>query len=301
MGRNIQLTEDGHTLLHKVEDMLKQVKRFEGSVREIAHRHNRLQIALPSQIATIILPLLLGEFHQLHPEVELEITEPSGSEALDMVEREEVDLAFVHDADDRSTLTLRKLSAWPICLCVPEGHELTSQKNITLAKAASYPLVLLGRNFILTHEIFEKCQKQKLTPQVLHYSPHLSTIWNIVRQGIAFSILTSNGIPPESGLAAIPIKGMSQRGFVVIKKGRQIYSGERLLAVISFFPTIPQSSSRWHHRDRQLPRFPELRAYTSALHCKKELSRGHETIFSAFLIHNLHRHQIHLVATALSP
>ena len=109
--------------------MLKQVKRFEGSVREIAHRHNRLQIALPSQIATIILPLLLGEFHQLHPEVELEITEPSGSEALDMVEREEVDLAFVHDADDRSTLTLRKLSAWPICLCVPEGHELTSQKK----------------------------------------------------------------------------------------------------------------------------------------------------------------------------
>ena len=35
VGRNIQLTEDGHTLLHKVEDMLKQVKRFEGSVREI--------------------------------------------------------------------------------------------------------------------------------------------------------------------------------------------------------------------------------------------------------------------------
>ena len=109
------------------------------------------------------------------------------------------------------------------------GNYYGYERGGTLAKAASYPLVLLGRNFILTHEIFEKCQKQKLTPQVLHYSPHLSTIWNIVRQGIAFSILTSNGIPPESGLAAIPIKGMSQRGFVVIKKGRQIYSGERLL------------------------------------------------------------------------
>lgn len=229
VGRNIQITEDGHALLHEVEAMLKQVKRFEGSVREIAHRHNRLQIALPSQIATVILPLLLGEFHQLHPEIELEITEPAGGEALDMVEREEVDLAFVHDADDRSTLTLHSLSDWPICLCVPAGHELTCQKSITLAEATAYPLVLLGRHFILTREIWDKCRKQNLTPQVLHYSPHLSTIWNIVRQGIAFSILTSNGIATDSGLAAIPIKGLSQRGFVVTKKDRQIYAGERLL------------------------------------------------------------------------
>ena len=229
VGRNIQLTEDGHALLHEVESMLKQVKRFEGSVREIAHRHNRLQIALPSQIATVILPLLLGEFRKIHPEIELEITEPAGGEALDMVEREEVDLAFVHDADDRNALTLRKLLDWPICLCVPEGHELTGQESVTLAEATRFPLVLLGRNFISTRRILEKCQQQKLTPQVLHYSPHLSTIWNIVRQGIAFSLLTGNGIPTDIGLAAIPIKGMAQRGYIVTKKGRQIYAGQRLL------------------------------------------------------------------------
>ena len=229
VGRNIQLTEDGHALLHEVESMLKQVKRFEGSVREIAHRHNRLQIALPSQIATVILPLLLGEFRKIHPEIELEITEPAGGEALDMVEREEVDLAFVHDGDDRPTLTLRKLSDWPICLCVPEGHELSGQESVTLAEATRFPLALLGRNFISTRLILEKCQQQKLKPQVLHYSPHLSTIWNIIRQGIAFSLLTGNGIPTDIGLAAVPIKGMAQRGYIVTKKGRQIYAGQRLL------------------------------------------------------------------------
>ena len=87
VGRNIQLTEDGQALFHEVEGMLKQVKRFEANVKEIAKRHNRLQLAIPSQIATVILPLLLGEFHQLHPEIQLEITEPAGGAALDMVER----------------------------------------------------------------------------------------------------------------------------------------------------------------------------------------------------------------------
>ncbi|SDO89893.1 LysR family transcriptional regulator [Selenomonas ruminantium] len=229
VGRNIQLTEDGQALFHEVEKMLKQVKRFESSVKEIAKRHNRLQLAVPSQIATVILPLLLGEFRQFHPEIQLEIIEPAGGAALDMVEREEVDLAFVHDAEGRPNLSLRKLSTWPICLCVPREHPLTNQKSIPLAKAAVYPLVLLSRNFILTRQVLAEFAKQKLQPQVLHYSPNLSSVWNIVQQGIALSILTGNGILPESGLTAIPIEGLQQKGFIVTKKGRQIYADERCL------------------------------------------------------------------------
>lgn len=229
VGRNIQLTEDGQALFHEVEKMLKQVKRFESSVKEIAKRHNRLQLAVPSQIATVILPLLLGEFRQLHPEIQLEITEPAGGVALDMVEREEVDLAFVHDAEGRPNLSLRKLSSWPICLCVPREHPLISQKSVTLAKVADYPLVLLSRNYILTRQVLAEFAKQKLQPQVLHYSPNLSSVWNIIQQGIALSILTGNGVLPESGLTAIPIEGLRQKGFIVTKKGRQIYADERCL------------------------------------------------------------------------
>ncbi len=229
VGRNIQLTGDGEALLHEVENMLKQVKRFEASVREIAKKHNRLQIAVPSQIATIILPMLLGEFHQLHPEIELEITEPAGGAALDMVEREEVDLAFVHDAEGRPNLTLRKLSEWPICLCVPKCHPLAKASSVTLAETVQFPLVLLSRNFILTRQVLAHFERKILQPRVLHYSPNLSTVWNTVQQGIALSILTGNGILPESGLAAVPIAGLSQKGFIVTKKGRQIYADERCL------------------------------------------------------------------------
>lgn len=167
VGRNIQLTADGQALFQDVEKMLKQVKRFEASVKEIAKRHNHLQLVVPSQIATIILPLLLGEFFQLHPE----ITEPAGGAALDMVEREEVDLAFVHDAEGRPNLTLRKLSSWPICLCVPRSHPLADKPSVTLAEAAAYPLVLLSRKFILTKRVLAEFDRQKLQPQILHYSP----------------------------------------------------------------------------------------------------------------------------------
>ena len=71
--------------------------------------------------------------------------------------------------------------------------------------------------------------RQKLQPQILHYSPNLSSVWNIVQQGIALSILTGNGILQDSNLIAIPIEGLAQKGFIVTKKGRQIYADERCL------------------------------------------------------------------------
>jgi len=229
VGRNIQLTEDGQALFREVKKMLKQVRRFDASVKEIAKRHNRLQLAIPSQISTVILPLLLGEFRQQYPEIQLEITEPTGGAALDMVEREEVDLAFVHDAEGRAKLSLHKLFAWPICLCVPHNHSLIGKNILTLAEVSQYPLVLLSRNFILTKRVLAEFEKHKLQPQVLHYSPNLSSVWNIVQQGVALSILTGDGILPDSGLTAIPIEGFQQKGFIVTKKGRQIYADERCL------------------------------------------------------------------------
>ena len=121
------------------------------------------------------------------------------------------------------------LSSWPICLCVPRKHPLADKPSITLAEAAAYPLVLLSRRFILTKHVLAEFDRQKLQPQILHYSPNLSSVWNIVQQGIALSILTGNGILQNSNLVAIPIEGFAQKGFIVTKKGRQIYADERCL------------------------------------------------------------------------
>ena len=143
---------------------------------------------------------MLVEVIFFFPEINLEITEPAGGAALDMVEHEEADLAFVHDAKGRPNLTLRKLSTWPICLCVPPNHPLASKNSITLENACHYPLVLLSRNFILTRRILKEFARLKLTPDILHFSPNLSSV-----------------------------EGLFQKGFIETKKGRQIYADERCL------------------------------------------------------------------------
>lgn len=241
VGRGIEVTADGQALYADVAQMLKEVARFDSRVAELARRHQHLRVAVPMLIGTVALPLLLGKFHADHPEILLDISETSGLLALDLVEHEEADLAIVHDGEHRPGLTVRHLPDWPFCLCVRRDHPLAARTSVTLADVVAEPLVLLDENSIITHHLKERCKKDHLTPHILHYTPHLSTIWNLVTRGIACGIVTGSSILPESALAAIPIDGLVQHPSIFTKTGRQMTQDQRTL--IAFlkreFPAAP--------------------------------------------------------------
>lgn len=228
-GRNIRMTAEGEILYRQVERMLRQFARFESGIKSLARRHSRLQLALPAQLGTLILPLLLGEFRRQYPDIQLEITEPSALEALDMVEKEEADLAIVHDGDIRSGLTSRSLASWPVCLCLRRDHPWAGRTSVTLAEAASLPLVMLGHNSMVTRKLLERFQMNHLQPEILHFSMHLSTIWNLVENQTAAGIVTGHAILAHSGLCAVPIEGMQQCSYLFTKTGRQIHPDQKCL------------------------------------------------------------------------
>lgn len=229
VGRNIQMTEEGALLFKKVSDLLEHADRLEDTIKEMAHRRNHVRLALPSQIGTIMLPLLLGEFREKYPQIHLEILEPAGLEAAEMLKNEEIDMAIIHYGDELEGLTYRSLLTWPICLCVWPEHPLAERKSILLEEAARNPLVLLGRNFFMTRMLLKKFAQKNLQPEILHFSPHLSSVWNLVQQKTATAIVTENAIMPESQLITIPIQGLFLKGCIVSKKGRQIYEDEKCL------------------------------------------------------------------------
>ena len=232
VGRNIEMTVDGAALLERVNHLLTQVEHFEDLVREMANQRNHVRIAVPSQIGTIILPLLLGEFRAKYPAIQLEIVEPAGMDAAEMVQNEEVDLAVIHAGETLEGLCYRKLIAWPICLCVWQNHPLANHPHVSLEQAAEEPLVLLSRNFFMTRRLLQDFEKRSLQPEILHFSPHLSSVWNLVQNRIAVSILGGNVILPDSQLRLVPIEGLFHKGNIITKKGRQVYQDEKCL--ISF-------------------------------------------------------------------
>ncbi|MDY6272255.1 MAG: LysR family transcriptional regulator [Selenomonadaceae bacterium] len=245
VGRGIVLTADGQALYGEVAAMLREVARFDSHVAELARRHQDLRLALPMQVGTVLLPLLLGPFRAKHPEIRLEIIESSGTASLDLVEHEEADVAVVHDGMSRTGLTARRLPPWPFCLCVRRDHPLAARTHLNFAEAAAQPLVLLDDSYIITRRLHALAEKTGCTLDVLHYTPHLSTIWNLVTRGIACGINTGSAVLPESALIAIPIDGLVQHPAVFTKTGRQVTHDQRTL--IDFlrkaFPIAPAEAA----------------------------------------------------------
>ena len=229
VGRNIEITAEGAALAGKAEAMLAAYGRFSAGVAELAHRHLHLRLAVPPQIGTYLLPKLLGGFHALHPEIPLEICEPPGVTALDLVEREEVDLAIVNDKDERTGLEAHRLWERPVCLCVPEGNPLAEERMVTLAQVASMPLVMLNQKFHSTAKVLGLLEERGFSADVLLFTPHLATVWNLVLHGLAAGILLEGVVLPQMPLRLIPIEGIVQQAYIFTKAGRQIYADERTL------------------------------------------------------------------------
>lgn len=231
VGRNIIVTQEGQKLLGKVRELLLAVDRFDDEVAELARRRNHVRVALPPQLSTELLPLLLRDFRAAHPEIELEITETSGAGAASLVRMEEVDIAVINMGGDKSPeLNYQAIAEKEICLVVWEGHELAERASVSFAEATSAPIVMLGQEFFVTRKILQVMKAAGASPDVLYYSKNLSTLVSLLQHHVAPGILSTQALAAQRGLRLIPFSEPQYlTTCIVTKKGRQIYHDQRVL------------------------------------------------------------------------
>lgn len=230
-GRKIIITPEGSKLLGKVKHILTQVDQLEEEISDMAHNRNHIRLAMPLQLGTQFLPKILGEFRQQNPEIRLDIIESGGISALHMVEEEKLDMAFTnYETGFSQKLNYEKLFACECCLVTSREHPLAGKTSITMADIINEPLVLLDSSFFVYRMVHELFAQENCKPQVVHYSPYLHTIKNLVRTGIGCTFLTRQAVLPRDDLAVIPMEQPFYiNSGIVTKKGRQVYDDERRL------------------------------------------------------------------------
>ena len=230
-GRKIIITPEGSKLLGKVKHILTQVDQLEEEISDMAHNRNHIRLAMPLQLGTQFLPKILGEFRQQNPEIRLDIIESGGISALHMVEEEKLDMAFTnYETGFSQKLNYEKLFACECCLVTSREHPLAGKTSITMADIINEPLVLLDSSFFVYRMVHELFAQENCKPQVVHYSPYLHTIKNLVRTGIGCTFLTRQAVLPRDDLAVMPMEQPFYiNSGIVTKKGRQVYDDERRL------------------------------------------------------------------------
>ena len=103
-GRNLALTEAGRTLLGHAERLLQMAEAAEQDLRSGAVR-GVLRIGSLESAAGARLPPVLAAFHARHPEVSLELQTGTTGALLRLLDRFEVEAAFVSEPFEQGRLS----------------------------------------------------------------------------------------------------------------------------------------------------------------------------------------------------
>jgi DNA-binding transcriptional LysR family regulator len=231
IGRNINLTEAGHTLLpraHKilldVEDSVRTLTNLSGEIKGI------LRFATSHHIGLHRLPPTLQQFTKSHPNVQLDIAFMDSETACRAVERGDMELGVVTLPLERSA-QLKTITIWPdpLTAVIGHGHVLARKNRITLNDLASHPAILPAMNTYTRQIAEEAFNKLGLNLDVSLSTNYLETIKMLVSVGIGWSVLPETML--DKKVRKLPIKSLRlQRKLgVVFHRERTLSNAARRL------------------------------------------------------------------------
>ena len=140
--RHVALTPAGVVLRRDARSILEQVAATEVKVRQLSKvKETALRIGAIDCAAVGLLPTLLGEFKELHPEIETRLVECTSARQLQLLLSGHLDLAFVRPPVRESSLHYEFLMYETLVIAVPSDHALAAKDRIDIHDLAPIPLV----------------------------------------------------------------------------------------------------------------------------------------------------------------
>lgn len=191
--RSVALTDDGACLLDEARALLGQADslatRFRARGRD---RAATLRVGAIDSAAAGLLPLLLHDFRERHPQVMVQLVEDKTIRLLPRLLSGRLDLAFVRppESPDRS-LEFLFLFHETAVVAVPARHPLAGRERVRIADLADEPLIIPERrsrphSHDLTIKLFAEAGLQARIAQL---AEEKQTIINLVGAGLGVAIV----------------------------------------------------------------------------------------------------------------
>ena len=183
----LTLTREGKELASYIQSVFtaeqalqRKQKELDGLVNSVIH------IAEVTTVNRRLLPLLIKEFQQLHPQVSFSFHHGFYSDVEQWVLSGTADLGFV-DSQEAPLLHHQPLFYDELLAVMPKGHPLTSQKEVSLRDLTEYPFILLYDERAHHNEFLREFHNRGLTPEIAYHVPDDDSILTMVELNMGVS------------------------------------------------------------------------------------------------------------------
>ena len=130
--RGVSLTALGRNYLPIAMRTVNDFYRSNQQIKDlVSARTGTIKVSMNMTIATTILPNILRDFSELHPNVSVKITEGSGPNVVEKVYSGEVEFGIAPRATSVERVDFEKCYSDPFMLVAHRDHELNIQSTVT--------------------------------------------------------------------------------------------------------------------------------------------------------------------------
>ncbi|WP_068079430.1 LysR family transcriptional regulator [Novosphingobium rosa] len=191
--RSVALTDAGKTLLPLARKLIAQADEMVETMRHHAKKQGRIiRIGAIDSASMGLIPALINDLHQLHPDIEVALVEGKSTRLLPKLIAGSIDLAVIRPParNDPRVVMEPLLEERPV-LAVPAHHPLATAESVAMADLAGVPMILPGRrarphSHDLTVKLFEVAG---VALSVAQEAEEKHTILRLVSAGIGAAIV----------------------------------------------------------------------------------------------------------------
>jgi DNA-binding transcriptional LysR family regulator len=195
VGRRLLLTSEGAQLLDDCRGLLNYAKGL-GERAQLLRRGDTgvLKVAASPQHIESVFSQFLPRFAQYYPNVQVQMSEGSGSEILAMLERGEIHLAqnLLHAVRlDLGRFEVKLLQPVELLAASHRELKLGTRPLIDVRRLAAHPLLLLDNGFGFRRAFDAACRLAGVAPRVLFESRAPHTLLALAEAGHGVAVIPS--------------------------------------------------------------------------------------------------------------
>lgn len=205
--KGMVLTTEGEELLKLSRALLSHANEVERIMSDLGEGRKLLRLGVPPMIGSLTLPKIFREFQSIHSEIQIEILEAGTKELVKLLQENRVDMVLLpHNTPFDNSVRSMEVAHFEVVYCKSAKNNALKNNRVKATDIEGEKIVLFKDSFFQTEEIKKWFSESGVKPNILLQTDQLSTLLNIVSDGVASGFMFRQLIQPKTGLTPLSME-----------------------------------------------------------------------------------------------
>lgn len=188
--RRIELTDAGELVLSHAQHIMKSLDNLGSALSDFKKiKTGKIKIGLPPLIGASFFPKIIGDFHHLYPNIQIQLIEDGGKMIEQSLLEGGIDVGVVVLPVDKEVFEVIPLVERELVLIVNSAHPLAERTNVSFRDLQNESFILYSKGYSLHDRVRDMCIRHGFEPTVTHESGHWLFISEMVSANLGISLL----------------------------------------------------------------------------------------------------------------